>query len=81
MYMKKNLSAFNLNNWLRENDVSQADYAEKIGISKATLSRILNGHHKPNIDVAFAIESTTDGVVTVKGWTIPVTIRAEIVAA
>lgn len=77
---RMNKAAFTLSAWLRDNEVSQSVFAERIGISRATLSRIINGRQQPSVGVAISIENATDGHVDVKGWLIPAKITAEFAA-
>ena len=61
-----NESAFKLSSWLKDKKVSQAKFAKMLDVSRATMSRILNGKQMPNIELATKIEVLTG--VRVAGW-------------
>jgi DNA-binding transcriptional regulator YdaS (Cro superfamily) len=50
--------------WLREQDKTQAWFANKLGISVATMSRIVRGETVPRTTTVLRIEKLTGGQVT-----------------
>jgi transcriptional regulator with XRE-family HTH domain len=53
----------NLNDWLKQHDRSQTDFAKEIGISDAYFSRILSGDRGASLTLAAKIRTATDGKV------------------
>lgn len=52
-----------LSEYLKKNVLTQSAFAEKIGRSIASVSRLANGRQKPDLDTLLAIERETDGKV------------------
>lgn len=50
--------------YLKEASLSQREFAVRIGVSDAVLSRVLNGKRLPTFDMALAIIRETGGKVT-----------------
>ena len=54
-----------LDQWLEANAMTEADFAERIGVSQPTISRIRRGVCKPSLDTIAKIEDYTKNKVTV----------------
>lgn len=65
-----------LSDWLRERKIPKGEFARKMGISKPSMSRIIQGRQLPTIDLATKIELETRGFVSVKGWVTPLQLEA-----
>lgn len=53
-----------LSDWLSSNEIKDADFADRIGVSRQALHRYKTGKRVPERDVMFRIVSETDGSVT-----------------
>lgn len=53
-----------LKKWLESNEISQNEFAKKIGIPKSTMSRYINGQRTMPVSIAVKIEKATKGKVT-----------------
>lgn len=49
-----------LKSYLKERRIPYRDFAEKIGLSAASVSDIINGHQTPSLLVAWNIEQATN---------------------
>lgn len=58
----------NLDTYLTDRSIRQADFAEQLGISQATVSRLAKRSMRPSLELAFAIEKATGGAVSVASW-------------
>lgn len=58
-----NLSAF-----LTSKQIRQQDFAERIGVTQATVSRLAKRTMMPSLPLAVEIERATDGEVPVSSW-------------
>ena len=58
------LSAF-----LKDNNITQAQFAKRIGVHQSTVSRLCDSPASITVPVALKIERATDGVVRVADWT------------
>lgn len=54
--------------FLYENDISQTDFAQRIGISQSSISKYLTGNVTPSVIVALKIQDETGGEVTCRDW-------------
>ena len=54
-----------LNQWLRDHNITQTEFAATIGVSPAFISFMCAGVKRPGIDTLARIERATDGAVTV----------------
>ena len=54
--------------WLPANGVSQRAFADKIGVSQASLSRYIKGLTMPNVVISEHIFRLTGGEVTQEDW-------------
>jgi transcriptional regulator with XRE-family HTH domain len=52
----------------RDRIETKGDFARRIGITQARLSRLLAGRSYPDIPLALEIERATDGAVPVSAW-------------
>lgn len=53
-----------LSDWLSSNEIKDADFADRIGVSRQALHRYKTGKRVPERDVMFRIVSETSGSVT-----------------
>lgn len=54
--------------YLRDRNITQAGFAELIGVSQASVSKLLRGANQPSLDLAFRIERATGGAVPAGVW-------------
>lgn len=54
--------------WMQSNDKKQRGVAKKLGISTTTLHQIVHGKQLPSFQVAYEIETYTDGAITLYDW-------------
>ena len=54
--------------YLINQNISQSEFAEKIGVSQPTLSRYVNGDTLPSVVIGARIETATSGEVSVRDW-------------
>lgn len=45
--------------WLKANKISQRVFAHRLGVTEATVSRIIRGTRRPSISLALAISRAT----------------------
>ena len=57
-----------LRSFLLEYKIRQTAFAEKVGISDGHLSKLVNGTHKPSLELALKISGVTNGRVTPFDW-------------
>lgn len=50
--------------YLTDNDLKPAAFADRIGVAPSTITRILRGERKPQLDLIRKIKAGTDGQVT-----------------
>jgi len=53
----------NLKSYLKKKCIRQADFAERLGISQGTVSKIASGDALPGLALAVQIENITKGAV------------------
>ena len=53
---------------LKAHSVSQAQFAESIGINQASLSKICRGLFRPSLPTAVAISRETGGAIPTDAW-------------
>ncbi|MDH4419969.1 helix-turn-helix transcriptional regulator [Bacillus cereus] len=53
----------NINNLRKEKGITQEDLASKVGITRAYLSNLENGKHKPSLNVALKIANILESTV------------------
>jgi plasmid maintenance system antidote protein VapI len=68
----------NLHTYLAEQRITQAGFAAKIGVTQATVSKLIAGTTKPGLDLAVRIERMTDGAVPVDTWVGPATTEEDV---
>ena len=61
-------AAAKIEEWIREGGLKKGFFAQRIGVSKSTLSLILRKGYVPSMPVRIAIEHETDGHVSREGW-------------
>lgn len=54
----------NLKEYLFRKDISQVEFAEKLGVTRETVSRIVKQRNNPSPKLAKKIEELTNGEVT-----------------
>ena len=54
-----------LNQWLRDHNYTQTEFASMVGVTPAFISMMCAGVKRPGIDTLARIERATDGAVTV----------------
>ena len=54
--------------YLASKEISQARFAEQIGVSQPTLSRYVNGDSLPSVVVGARIADITQNLVSVNDW-------------
>ena len=54
--------------YLITNNISQSEFADKIGVSQPTLSRYVNGDTLPSVVIGARIEAATSGEVSCGDW-------------
>jgi transcriptional regulator with XRE-family HTH domain len=59
-----------LSEWLKENGLSQAEFARRIGVSPPALSRFITGARIPHATSILKIRDATDGKVDVNDWVV-----------
>jgi transcriptional regulator with XRE-family HTH domain len=52
-----------LSEWLERHRMTQAEFADKIGVSEGTISRIRRGINTPGLDIAIKIQDVTNNQV------------------
>jgi transcriptional regulator with XRE-family HTH domain len=58
----------NLSSYLTESGVTQAEFAQRVGVGQPTISRLARGTQRPRVDVAVRIERESGGKVPVHSW-------------
>ena len=54
--------------YLIHKNISQSEFADKIGVSQPTLSRYVNGDTVPSVVIGARIEAATSGEVSCGDW-------------
>jgi plasmid maintenance system antidote protein VapI len=62
------METLTLAQWLKSNGVRQADFAETVGRTQATISRLVGGEAQPSAELAARIEQATGGQVPFWTW-------------
>jgi transcriptional regulator with XRE-family HTH domain len=57
-----------LKTYLTETGEKPKDFAERVGTTVSTISRLCNGKLKPSLDLAHTIEGATGGRVPTETW-------------
>ena len=57
-----------LSDWLKLANLSQKGFAEKLGISPAAVSRLVNSSRGPSFSMMDRIEAATSGAVRYEDW-------------
>ena len=57
-----------LTRYLKENDLTQAAFAERVGLRQATVSKVCAGKVGVSLATALRIERATGGAVPVSVW-------------
>lgn len=53
---------------LATENISQRDFAARVGSHQSIISRVINGRLRPTLEMAFAIETATNGAVPARYW-------------
>lgn len=67
-YLKKGDNLHKLEKYLSEIDLSQRKFAKKIGTSPNNITKLIKGRGLPSLKMAYLIEKTTHGEVSMKDW-------------
>lgn len=54
--------------YLHDSGSRQSDFAEKLGVTQATISKLSSGDAKPSLELALSIEQATNGKVPMTSW-------------
>lgn len=57
-----------LRTYLTRTDIRQDDFAATVGVTQATISKLVRGIARPSLDLAFAISNATNDAVPVSSW-------------
>lgn len=57
-----------LDTYLKQSAIGDADFAGLIGRDRSMVSKLRRGVVRPTLDVAAAIERSTDGAVPMQAW-------------
>lgn len=57
-----------LSSHLKQTGTTQADFAARIGVDQATVSKLCRGKLLPSLPLAVAIERATDGQIKAVSW-------------
>lgn len=57
-----------LRDYIQSNRVRQKDLAARLGVTQATVSRLVTGAAKPSVELAAAIKRETGGAVGFEVW-------------
>ena len=57
-----------LSRYLAENGIKQAKFAERLGVSDAYMSQIVNGKRRPSFDLMCRIATVSDQSVPLEAW-------------
>ncbi len=60
-----------LRKYRRETGTRQSDFADEVGVSQGTISKIENGDSLPSLTLAISISRVTEGAVPVEAWSTP----------
>lgn len=62
------MSPMTLKEWLKGAKMTHEDFAKLVGIDRFRVSRLVNGHMRPNLDLALLIERKTSEKVPAETW-------------
>jgi len=65
---KSNHIGAKLDDHLKDEGVSQREFADRVGSKQSIISRIINDKIKPSLRLAVAIEQATSGAVPASAW-------------
>ena len=57
-----------LRSYLKDTNTRQEDFAAEIGVTQATISRLVRGVATPSIELAAQIKRATNGAVDFETW-------------
>jgi transcriptional regulator with XRE-family HTH domain len=60
-----------LKSWLSANNLTQTQFAARLGVSTPHLSLLISGKKRPSLSLALKIERATNGTVPVSIWADP----------
>lgn len=60
-----------LETYLTTHAVRQHEFATIVGVSQATVSKLINGSVQPSLDLAVRIQRATGGAVPADSWIAP----------
>ena len=67
-YVMRNNEPMRLETYLEQQNLKQADFAKKVGVTPATVSRLLAGQLSPSLELAARIEDVTKRKVPMRSW-------------
>lgn len=67
-YVMRNNEPMRLETYLKQQNLKQADFAKKVGVTPATVSRLLAGQLSPSLELAARIEEITKRKVPMRSW-------------
>lgn len=67
-YAMRNNEPMRLETYLEQQNLKQADFAKKVGVTPATVSRLLAGQLSPSLELAARIEDVTKRKVPMRSW-------------
>jgi transcriptional regulator with XRE-family HTH domain len=57
-----------LSAYLLDNGESQTEFAARVAVTQATVSRLCRGAMRPSLNLALRMERATEGMVPVGSW-------------
>ena len=57
-----------LDQFLQDNGLRQASFAERVGATQATISKLVRDETRPSLELAVRIERETKGAVPANSW-------------
>lgn len=60
-----------LNAYLARSGIKQATFAQRVGVTQATISKLVARTMQPSLELAMKIEDATGGAVSARSWLPP----------
>ena len=57
-----------LHSFLSDRGITQSDFAARLHVDQATVSRLVRGVARPSLDLAVRIERETEGLIPASSW-------------
>lgn len=64
----RKIGPMRLETYLSKQNLRQADFAKLVGVTPATVSRLIAGQLSPSLDLAARIEDATKRKVPMRSW-------------